>query len=49
MMGIKDYEKVFNLALLMLGFYIVFAFNNIIDSYFWYWAYRPDAVSITHC
>lgn len=34
-MGVNDFEKVANLALLMLGFYIVFAFNNVIDSYFY--------------
>lgn len=34
-MGIKEYEKIFNLTILMLGFYIIFAFNNVIDSYFY--------------
>ncbi|WP_283132271.1 MATE family Na+-driven efflux transporter [Enterovibrio norvegicus] len=34
-MGISDYQNVYQLALLMLGFYVVFAFNNVIDSYFY--------------
>lgn len=34
-MGISDYQPIVQLALLMIGFYIVFAFNNVIDSYFY--------------
>ncbi|WP_448218385.1 MATE family Na+-driven efflux transporter [Endozoicomonas sp. 2B-B] len=34
-MGVPQAEQVMNLTLLMLGFYIVFAFNHILDSYFY--------------
>ena len=34
-MGINDYQPIYNLAILMLGFYVVFALNNVIDSYFY--------------
>lgn len=34
-MGVSDHEQVTDLVLLMLGFYVVFAFNNVIDSYFY--------------
>ena len=34
-MGISDYQPIYQLSLLMVGFYIVFAFNNVIDSYFY--------------
>ncbi|ENW4829398.1 MATE family Na+-driven efflux transporter [Vibrio vulnificus] len=34
-MGVSDHQQVTNLVLLMLGFYVVFAFNNVIDSYFY--------------
>jgi hypothetical protein len=31
----KEYDKVFNIALISLGFYILFAFNHVIDSVFY--------------
>jgi Na+-driven multidrug efflux pump len=34
-MGIDDYQAVYQLSILLVGFYIVFAFNNVIDSYFY--------------
>ncbi|WP_299667847.1 MATE family Na+-driven efflux transporter [uncultured Psychromonas sp.] len=34
-MGINDYQSIYNLAILMLGFYVIFALNNVIDSYFY--------------
>ena len=34
-MGSPDADRVASLALLMLGFYIVFAFNHMLDSYFY--------------
>ncbi|GIU15862.1 hypothetical protein TUM4261_33530 [Shewanella sp. c952] len=34
-MGIEQSQAVAQLALLMLGFYIIFAFNHVIDSYFY--------------
>lgn len=34
-MNISDYEKVFNLVLIQLIFYIIFAYNNIMDSTFY--------------
>ena len=34
-MGITDVTPVYELAVLMLVFYMVFAFNNVIDSYFY--------------
>ncbi|MBT4945740.1 MAG: multidrug transporter [Candidatus Marinimicrobia bacterium] len=34
-MGIKNHQAVFNLSLLSIAFYVVFAFNNIIDSIFY--------------
>ena len=34
-MGIDDYNAIVSLTLLFLPFYIIFAFNNILDSYFY--------------
>lgn len=34
-MGIDDYQAIYQLSILLVGFYIVFAFNNVIDSYFY--------------
>lgn len=34
-MNISDYQEVFNLVLLQLIFYIIFAYNNIMDSTFY--------------
>ncbi len=34
-MGVQDYEKVFNLVLVLLVFYIFYAFQNIFDSVFY--------------
>ena len=34
-MGIEDYSAVVSLALLFLPFYVIFALNNIFDSYFY--------------
>ncbi|RBW65494.1 multidrug transporter [Vibrionales bacterium C3R12] len=34
-MGIKNATEIVQLALLMVGFYIIFSFNNVIDSYFY--------------
>lgn len=34
-MGVPQAEQVAQVAYVMLGFYVVFAFNNIIDSYFY--------------
>ena len=34
-MGIDDYQKIFELAVLLLIFYIIFALNNVIDSLFY--------------
>jgi Na+-driven multidrug efflux pump len=34
-MGIDDYQTIYQLSILLVGFYIVFAFNNVIDSYFY--------------
>lgn len=34
-MNVGDADKVFNLALISLGFYVVFAYNNVIDSIFY--------------
>ena len=34
-MNVTEYVKVFNIALISLGFYVLFAFNNIIDSIFY--------------
>ena len=34
-MNIQDDTKVFNIVLISLGFYILFAFNNVIDSIFY--------------
>ena len=42
-MGIDDYNAIVSLALLFLPFYIVFAFNNILDSYF-YGMERTDLI-----
>lgn len=34
-MNISDYEKVFSIVLIQLVFYIIFAYNNIMDSTFY--------------
>ncbi|ETX11510.1 multidrug transporter [Marinomonas ushuaiensis DSM 15871] len=34
-MGIKDSTSITHLVLIMIGFYVVFALNNVIDSYFY--------------
>lgn len=34
-MNIQNYEEIYRLSLISLGFYIVFAFNNVIDSIFY--------------
>lgn len=34
-MGIENADEIVRLALLMVGFYIIFALNNVIDSYFY--------------
>lgn len=34
-MNVGDVEKVFNLVLISLGFYVIFAYNNVIDSIFY--------------
>ena len=34
-MGIADYRSVYNLVLISLSFYIIFAFNNVVDSIFY--------------
>lgn len=34
-MNVADYEKVFYLVLIQLGFYIIFAYNNVMDSTFY--------------
>ncbi|WP_335919193.1 MATE family Na+-driven efflux transporter [Shewanella algae] len=34
-MGVSNHQQVTNLVLLLLGFYVVFAFNNVTDSYFY--------------
>ncbi|MGF1728478.1 multidrug transporter [Photobacterium kasasachensis] len=34
-MGIDDAEQVAKLVFIMIGFYVVFALNNVIDSYFY--------------
>lgn len=34
-MNVSNYEQVFNLVLIMIGFYVVFAFNSVIDSMFY--------------
>ncbi|EGQ9815626.1 multidrug transporter [Vibrio parahaemolyticus] len=34
-MGVGNAEQVVNLVYLMVGFYVVFALNNVIDSYFY--------------
>jgi len=34
-MNLSDYEKIFNLILVQLFFYIVFAYNNVMDSTFY--------------
>ncbi len=34
-MNIADYEKVFYIAVISLGFYILFALNNVVDSIFY--------------
>ena len=34
-MNIENYEEVFNLVMILLGFYVVFAFNNVIDGIFY--------------
>jgi Na+-driven multidrug efflux pump len=34
-MNVQNYEEIYRLSLISLGFYIVFAFNNVIDSIFY--------------
>ncbi|EPP5808451.1 MATE family Na+-driven efflux transporter [Vibrio vulnificus] len=34
-MGVSNHQQVTDLVILMLGFYVAFAFNNVIDSYFY--------------
>lgn len=34
-MGVADFQPIYHIVLIMIGFYIVFAFNNVIDSYFY--------------
>jgi len=34
-MGVEDYAAIFNLCLISISFYIVFAFNNVVDSIFY--------------
>ncbi|MFZ2901017.1 MAG: MATE family Na+-driven efflux transporter [Saprospiraceae bacterium] len=34
-MNVEEYGKVFNIALISLGFYVLFAFNHVIDSVFY--------------
>ncbi len=34
-MNVKNYEEVFFVAIISMGFYILFAFNNVIDSIFY--------------
>jgi len=34
-MGVENYIAIFNLSLISLSFYIVFAFNNVVDSIFY--------------
>jgi len=34
-MGIENYQNILNLSLISLGFYIVFALNNVVDSIFY--------------
>lgn len=34
-MGVNNSEDITRIALLMLGFYVIFALNNVIDSYFY--------------
>lgn len=34
-MGINEYQEVFKLILISFGFYVIFAYNNIIDSIFY--------------
>lgn len=34
-MGIAEFLPIYHLVLIMLGFYVIFAFNNLIDSYFY--------------
>ena len=34
-MNVSEFEKVYSLVLLQLGFYIVFAYNNVMDSTFY--------------
>jgi len=34
-MGISEFLPIYHLILIMLGFYVIFAFNNLIDSYFY--------------
>ena len=34
-MNVSEYEKVFSLVLIQLVFYIIFAYNNIMDSTFY--------------
>jgi Na+-driven multidrug efflux pump len=34
-LNVEEYEKVFQIALISLGFYVLFAFNHVIDSVFY--------------
>jgi hypothetical protein len=34
-MGLSNYEDVFFIAIISVGFYVLFAFNNVIDSIFY--------------
>ncbi|PKH06351.1 MATE family Na+-driven efflux transporter [Moritella sp. Urea-trap-13] len=34
-MGVGNSEEIMRIALLMIGFYVIFALNNVIDSYFY--------------
>ena len=34
-MGIAEFLPIYHLVLIMLAFYVIFAFNNLIDSYFY--------------
>ena len=52
-MGVEDYPSVISLSLLLLGFYVIFSFNNVIDSFFYgmgrtdLMLYQSLAVNIT--
>jgi len=34
-MGVDNYQAIFHLSLISLGFYVVFALNNVVDSIFY--------------